>query len=315
MAVPKYDDFFEPVLELLSDGAEHARKDIREYCFKAKNLTDEDRMETIPSGQTKFINRTNWACSYLKTAGLVKPGAKKGVLSITDAGKEILANHKNSITLSLITAQPKYQSHIASSTSKKQNSAEEICDCANETAEERMGRAFKECNEKAKNDLREAVMNKEKMGDHTFQLLVKRLVEKMGYGSSKFSADIIKKGPDGGVDAAVVEDELGFNRVLIQTKRYAENNPVDTDDVKAFYATMTENGATKGVFCTTSKFHKSAYECVKNYKDRKIVLVDGDKLWELMLRYNVFVRNCETQYVLKEFDGDAFDEFIEEFDC
>lgn len=310
MSVPKFDEFFEPILGLLSDGAEYGRKEIRAHCISAKHLTDIDLGETIPSGQNKFINRTNWACSYLKMAGLVAPGAKKGSLSITDSGKTVLGQCRGRIRLSLVKSLPEYKKHIAASKSDVADLGGEVCDYMTQTVEERMGSARDENNEAVKNNLREAVI--ERLNEYSFQILVKRLLEKMGYGLRKFSADITKKGPDGGVDGFVVADEFGFDTVLIQAKFYAEDNFVKTDDVKAFYATLTENGANRGVFCTTSSFHQPAYKSVDNYKDKRIVLVDGARLWELMLRYNVFVRDCETQYILKEFDEEAFNEFVEE---
>lgn len=312
MGVPKFDDFFEPILEFLAKGGVRTRKEIREHCRVVKRLTADDLEMVIPSGLNMFWNRTNWACSYLKMGGLVEPGEKKGDLRITADGLAVLREHSGEINLSFVKKLEAYRKHLSNvseESGQDDSESEEVEKPANEIIED----AVREINAKTRNDLREAVLEKLKDDDLLLQIIVKALLEKMGYGSRMYNDDMPKKGADGGVDGRVVADEFNFRSVLIQTKNYAEDNGVKTDDVKAFYATLAEHGVTNGVFCTTSYFHKPAMEYVKKCKDRKIALVDGERLWDLMLRYNFFVRDQEKQYVLKEFDGEALDHFVDKY--
>jgi restriction system protein len=62
--------------------------------------------------------------------------------------------------------------------------------------------------------------------------------------------------------------------------------------------------ATKGVFLTTSSFSNDALEFVKNIP-KKIVLMDGKRLAELMVEYDVGV-SVEEVYKLKKIDTDYF---------
>jgi restriction system protein len=60
----------------------------------------------------------------------------------------------------------------------------------------------------------------------------------------------------------------------------------------------------KGVFITTSSFSKEAVEYVSSI-DAKIVLIDGKRLAELMIDYDVGVTTVTT-YQLKRVDSDYF---------
>jgi len=55
---------------------------------------------------------------------------------------------------------------------------------------------------------------------------------------------------------------------------------------------------------TTSSFSKDAEETA-GYMSKRIVLIDGDRLASLMIRYNVGCRIKETLY-LKDVDEDFF---------
>jgi restriction system protein len=63
--------------------------------------------------------------------------------------------------------------------------------------------------------------------------------------------------------------------------------------------------ATKGLFVTTSSFSTSAIETVEKL-GKRIVLIDGQMLTQLMIRYNVGCRVEETLTV-KRLDEDFFE--------
>ena|SRR5215475_13896027 len=71
MAVPDFQSFFKPLLDLAADGKEHSIKEAREIIAKTMDLREEDLEELLPSGtQRKFDNRVAWAKSYFIQAGL-----------------------------------------------------------------------------------------------------------------------------------------------------------------------------------------------------------------------------------------------------
>ncbi|MBL1176811.1 restriction endonuclease [Pantanalinema sp. GBBB05] len=83
----------------------------------------------------------------------------------------------------------------------------------------------------------------------------------------------VKVGPgrgDGGKDVTAKKEDgvAGPDLVLIQCKRYSERNPIDIDTVKAFWTTINEEGATKGLVVTTSKLTSGAKNFCEAHKYR-----------------------------------------------
>lgn len=75
---------------------------------------------------------------------------------------------------------------------------------------------------------------------------------------------------DGGKDVtAKKEDEVaGPDLVLIQCKRYSERNKIDIDTIKAFWTTINEEQATKGLVVTTSRLTNGAKRFCEVHKYR-----------------------------------------------
>ncbi len=65
--------------------------------------------------------------------------------------------------------------------------------------------------------------------------------------------------------------------------------------------------AKKGVIMTTSGFTKDAADFVDRIEGKKVVLIDGDQLADLMIEHGLGVVTTKT-YELKEVSNDFFDE-------
>ncbi len=90
MAIPDYETLMFPVLQYVSDGKEHPLKEITASMAESFKLSAEEREQRISSGQSTYIqNRTGWAKTYLKKAGLLA-SPKRGLIQITDRGREVL---------------------------------------------------------------------------------------------------------------------------------------------------------------------------------------------------------------------------------
>ncbi len=63
----------------------------------------------------------------------------------------------------------------------------------------------------------------------------------------------------------------------------------------------------KGVFITTAKFTKEAENFAKDNQNFSVVLIDGDKLAELMIKYKVGVQTSQI-YEICKIDTDFFEE-------
>ena len=138
-----------------------------------------------------------------------------------------------------------------------------------------------------------------------FEHLVIDLLLAMGYGSrSHDMAQCLGRSGDGGVDGIIALDELGLDQVCIQAKRLRPGNPVPIAEVRDFAGSLEARHAGKGVFVSTSHFSPGASEfCAK--LSRKVVLIDGLRLANLMIRHNIGVRVKDT-FQLKRIDSSYF---------
>ncbi len=138
-----------------------------------------------------------------------------------------------------------------------------------------------------------------------FEKLVVDLLVAMGYGGSVEDAGSAVGGVgDDGVDGMIKEDKLGLDVVYIQAKRWSST--VGRPAVQAFAGSLEGHRARKGVLLTTADFSQEARDYVQRI-EKKIVLIDGPKLAQLMIDYDVGVTK-ERTYVVKRIDRDYFDE-------
>ena len=138
-----------------------------------------------------------------------------------------------------------------------------------------------------------------------FERIVVDLLTKMGYGGSRQDAGkVVGKSGDNGIDGVINEDKLGLDIVYIQAKKYSD--PITISQVRDFAGALLAKKARKGVFITTSTFPKSAEEFVAQIEP-KVILIDGQRLAQLMIEYNVGVA-VKNVYEVKRIDSDYFDE-------
>lgn len=138
-----------------------------------------------------------------------------------------------------------------------------------------------------------------------FEQLIVDLLTAMGYGSGDAANGLVTKASgDGGIDGIIHEDALGLDAVYVQAKRYAPDNRIGRPDIQRFIGSLTGEGATKGVFVTTSDFSKDAHEYLQRVQHR-VVLINGQRLARLMIKHGVGVRQRHS-YVIQGVDEDYF---------
>src|SRR4051812_47951155 len=96
-AVPTWDQYMAPCLRVLSDGEVHRTRPIVETAADLLGVTLEQREILIPSGQEQWVNRGNWALSYLARSGAAERPSR-GRYRITDVGRKLLEDHPDGIT-------------------------------------------------------------------------------------------------------------------------------------------------------------------------------------------------------------------------
>jgi restriction system protein len=301
MPIPDFQSMMLPILTLLGDGKERRSKDINEYLSKKYELTEDELKEMLPSQRARrFPNRVAWVFTYFKHAGLIDSPAR-GVYRITDTGRGVLAKNPERIDLRFLK---QYDSIKEFTSSKKDKIVEEAQPQVEttRTPTEIMQEEYLIM----KRSLAQDILSTVKSCSPTFfEALVVDLLLAMGYGGSRIDAgEITSKTNDGGIDGVIKEDKLGLDSVYIQAKRW--QNSVGRPDVQAFVGALEGQRARKGVMITTSTFSDGAITYVKNI-DKRVVLIDGEMLAELMIEHNVGVAASET-YIIKKIDSDYFSE-------
>ncbi|WP_338485257.1 restriction endonuclease [Alkalicoccus halolimnae] len=136
-----------------------------------------------------------------------------------------------------------------------------------------------------------------------FEELVVDLLVAMGYGGSRTdAAQVLRKSGDEGIDGIIKEDKLGLDILYIQAKRW--QGSVGRPSIQTFAGSLEGKRTKKGIFITTSAYTPGALEYVKNI-EKKIILIDGEYLAELMIDYNIGV-SMQEEYVIKNIDHDYF---------
>jgi len=139
-----------------------------------------------------------------------------------------------------------------------------------------------------------------------FERLVVELLVNMGYGGSrKDAARAVGQSGDEGIDGIIDEDRLGLDTIYIQAKRWKLDQGVGRPEIQKFVGALAGKRAKKGIFITTSKFSGDALKYV-NEIDAKVILIDGKRLAEFMIDYNVGVAEVTT-YQIKKIDSDYFE--------
>ncbi len=309
MPIPDYESLMLPVLKVAADGNEHRVRDVVSQIANQFALSDTERQQMLPKvRQTVIANRVHWAKTYLKQAGVLE-SPKRAFFRITPRGRKVLAENPTALDntyLSQFEEFRQFRERTRSSvdrTSQRADEANQNRSTSSKTPEEMVLSTIEQIETSLRRDLLKAIM--ERTPDF-FEALVVKLLLKMGFGGSREDAgQIIGRSGDGGLDGVIDQDALGLDRVYIQAKRWALDRPVSEPDVRGFSGSLGANKADKGVFVTTSSFTKSAVAFAERHPSR-IVLIDGEELARLMIRYNIGARIDETLY-LKKIDEDFFD--------
>lgn len=136
-----------------------------------------------------------------------------------------------------------------------------------------------------------------------FEKLVIDLLIKMGYGGCREDAGRVVGGSyDEGIDGIITEDRLGLDIIYVQAKRWQQT--VGRPEIQKFAGALQGKRARKGVFITTSEFSSEAILYASSI-DTKIVLIDGEKLANMMIDFNVGVSPVRS-FEIKRFDWDYF---------
>jgi restriction system protein len=253
MPIPSTNAIKRPLLERLSQVNQSTIAELYAYLGNHFQLTPEEAARLYDSGNDNiFKNRVRWARQQAIGEGLASsPG--HGLLAITAAGIAYVNNNPLEVQV--------------------ENEVEEIIASPDEVIENNYQTIQTALNAELLNTIKSQTWQ-------FFEQLVIDLLLKMGYGSSRKEAGIAyQTGNDEGIDGIINEDPLGLDIIYVQAKKWEDR--VGRPPIQSFIGALSTKRASKGVFITTSSFSDSAITCAKD-SDKKIVLIDGEKLASVM---------------------------------
>ena len=301
--LPKFNEFFTPILQVVSKTGEINAHEAVDLVIKNVGLNEEQlSLKQESNGRPLAKNRVHWACSYLyKAGGLTRP--KRGFIDVGVNTNHFL-NLKRPVDLKDIRSTnewKKYEKEKANRILIGTNNSANIYS-GDETPEDLIdkGKSLLELNL-----IDELIDNMKSISPVDFEELILKLLAKMGYGGGdQRRIRGVPRGPDGGIDGTIDEDRLGLSQIYIQAKRFSENS-VGRPTVQSFIGAMTGGGCRKGVFVTSSTFTSEAKKFAEGLNDVRLVLIDGFDLAKLMIEHSVGVQVKETIRVAK-IDQDFF---------
>ena len=264
MSIPSTKALCLPVLKLVDKLSEGGRKEVwigelYEPIANEFDLSREQRKERIPSGYTtRLVKRVNWAVTDLCREEKLKR-TSRGYVTITEKGKRALASMPESIVT---------------------NDEEQTV--AGQTPDELIQAAYEEFHVNLQYGLQQHIVQ---MPPEAFKKLVLDLLNAMGYGG--LSEDW-QGGSSNDVDGLINQDTLGLDVIYIRAKQDDLKTKVGLSDVQGFVGSLGGKRTDKGILITTSYFSEKALEFVKTLQ-RPVILIDGDKLTDLMIEHDVGV--------------------------
>lgn len=301
MAVPDFQSMMLPVLTALADSKPHSIREISETVAEAMGVSETDRQEQLPSGNaTKWGNRIAWIASHFKFAEVITRPARSQI-QITERGVQILKGNPKRVDIKTLQQFAEYQA----AKSRKKEDGKTVVEVNDESAIpplETLEKSYDELREALCADILELVKKKPPL---FFERLVLQLMQRLGYGSLVAdAAEHLGGSGDGGVDGLIKEDKLGLSEIYIQAKRW--DSPVGSKTVREFLGALDQAGAKKGVLITTSTFTKDA-KAPLGKTDKKVSLIDGQMLAELMIDHDLGV-SPDKSFHVKKIDSDFFEE-------
>lgn len=276
MAVPKYDDLFNPLLKAIHKlGSSASISEQEDEVASTLGLTEKEASEVHKGTQSKFSYRLAWARYYLKEYGLLN-NSTRGVWSLTSEGRKTTSVDKKEVIKAV-------NKSVKEKTITKEKTEIE-----------------KPTEARWEDELLDVI---KALSPDAFERLCQRLLRESGF----IHVEITGRSGDGGIDGkgiVRIGGLLSFH-MIFQCKRF--KGSVSSSIVRDFRGAMIGR-ADKGLLITTGTFTKDARTEAQRDGAPPIDLVDGqtlsDKLKELRLGVEVKERVVEEVLIDQEFFND-----------
>lgn len=304
MTMPKFSDLFTDVLQTLSDGQAWKLRDLRNKVVGGLNLTDDERAETIASGEGRAFNRVYWACECLvQSHAIIRP--QRGYMQISDLGRSLLAKNPDGVTLEHLReteGMQEWERRSKEMAKARRNQADVdssttlVSTDSEYTPEEQIKIGAARLRAATASELLSRIRNE---SPEFLERVVLQVLHGMGYGQGEEDLEHLGGSGDEGVDGVINQDRLGLDQVYVQAKRYREGGTIGRPDIQAFVGALSGKGATRGVFITTSRFSQEARDFAAKLSQHRIILIDGNEFSDLMLDNGIGVTTDRSNVVFK----------------
>lgn len=317
--LPKFYEFIPCILTYLSDGTPRTNKEIYSAVAELYPLSEDQLRPNLPNGKRPvYVDRISWGLTYLKMFGAVD-SPRRGQQVISDEGLKLVEAHPEGIPDDVVahivrSARTRERSESGSSEQDPQETPKTAAktvavttaptEVSDSTPQELIDESITQIESALTHDILERVRA---MSPTAFEHLVVDVLLAMGYGGPAGRGTVTPASNDGGVDGIIDQDALGLSKIYVQAKRYAKDNVVSRPDLQNFVGAM-HGKATQGVFITSSSFTSGARGYAEDLGSGiSLVLIDGEYLARLMIKYGVGVQVART-YTIMKLDEDFFDE-------
>ena len=307
-AILTWEQFMRYVLEVLANGQTLSLHDLKEQTLNKANISATNRLQLLSSGQPIAENRIAWAASYLnRVDALNRP--QRGQYQITSIGRNLLAQHPNGISEKdlrpLAKSDDKWwvKAQTTGTLALGGSLTIDATDSGINTSldpTEQIEHGIDQINRRVSADLISRLQDK---NPAFFEQAVVDLLLAMGYGGAHGRGEVTQLTNDKGIDGIIDQDALGLRKVYIQAKRYSGSNSVQRPEVQRFVGALSGK-ADGGLFITTGSFSTGAKEYAQEVPAR-VILIDGQQLAQLMIKYGVGVETEETLHIVR-LDEDYF---------
>ena len=136
-----------------------------------------------------------------------------------------------------------------------------------------------------------------------FEMLVIDLLSKMGYFAFQTARYTTESAGSDLIHGVILDNKTGAN-IYIQARKLSPGRTVSKADIQDFVDELSDKGG-KGLYATTANFSENAKILAA---DERLMLIDGEKLANLMIANN-FCVNVEKVYEVKAIDTESFSEY------
>jgi restriction system protein len=270
--IPQYHELLWPALLAVDElGGSASIGEMVETVVKRQGFTDQQQAVLHNDGpETEIGYRLAWARTYLKGMGLLTNSAR-GVWTLTEEGAALLHDPSMDDRAKRERVRTLWSEHVADlGRTRKRKSHKRAASAHPRRAEEPTW----------KEQLLDQLIA---MSPDGFERLAQRLLREADFDS----VNVTGKSGDGGIDVLGVY-RLGLVSfpVFVQCKRY--RGSVSAAAVRDFRGAMAGRGD-KGLLLTTGTFTADAKREATRDGAPPVDLVDGDRLCELLKRYELGV--------------------------